>query len=248
MKKAFNSLILCMTVFALSSCEQEYTPQDVKLTLDYTFMESGSMTKATGEDMYDMFYEEYIKTKILTPATYNITFTNIETGAVANIKGIWRNKDAIRLTEGEYEVVGTSTPTHKKLKGEPSDTTYLTFSEKITITKDLSSLVLQAHYDSYLLMFDVDNVQKIYYEHYYDSSYANTHIEHSLYESNSLFTMFIKDLEYGDDSRAHRIYLTRKDGQQTTITLDKFQFEKGKYYYFNDITNSFDIPKMESGN
>jgi hypothetical protein len=232
----------------MSSCEQEYTPQEVALTLDYSFIESGSMTKTIGEEVYDNFYEEYIKNKILTPTTYSLTFTNVETGAVANMNGFWKNKDAIRLTEGEYEVVGTSVPTHNKLKGEPSDTTYLTFSEKITITKDLSSLVLQAQYDSYLLMFDVENIQEIYYEHYYDSSYANSCVEHNLYKSQSLFTMFVKDLKYGDDKRAHRIYLIRKDGQKITITLDKFPFEKGKYYYFNDMTNSFDIPKMESGN
>lgn len=32
------------------------------------------------------------------------------------------------------------------------------------------------------------------------------------------------------------------------LELDDIPFEKGKYYYFNDIDNSFNIPPMEEGN
>lgn len=52
------------------------------------------------------------------------------------------------------------------------------------------------------------------------------------------------------DSKNYDYYLvvTRNDGQKSNINLVDIPFEKGKYYYFNDMTNSFDIPKMESGN
>lgn len=250
MKKFLFTMLTVTSVVVFTACssdEEHYVPQDVEITLDYTFIESGAMTRATGADVYNEFYEKYIKTRQLTPTTYSLTFTNQETGATATINGRWDKKDAIRLTEGIYEVTGVSVPIHKKLKGEPSDTTYLSFNEIINITKDMSSIKLQAHYDAYLLMFDAENAKEIYYEHYYDSNYANTHIEHNLYNAGTILSMFIRDLEYGDDDRAHRIYLTRNDGQKTTITLGKFPFEKGKYYYFNDMTNSFDIPPMESG-
>lgn len=250
MKKFLSMMLIMTSLVCFLSCsnDEEYrATQEVDLTLDYTFVESGSMTKATGESVYNDFYEKYIKSKQLTPTTYSLTFTNKETGAITRINGRWDKKDAIRLTEGVYEVIGTSVPIYKILTGEPSDTAYLSFNETINITKDMSLLQLKANYDSFLLMFDAENVKEIYYEHYYDSNYANTHIKHNLYKAESTLSLFIRDLKYRGD-KSHYIYLTRNDGLKITITLDKFPFEKGKYYYFNDMTNSFDIPKMESGN
>ena len=40
----------------------------------------------------------------------------------------------------------------------------------------------------------------------------------------------------------------KRNDSSSSINLDNVPFEKGKYYYFNDILNSFDIPPMESGN
>lgn len=251
MKRLFSMmLIMASMMCAFSSCSEDeiYVPQDVAFTLDYTFAESGSMTRATGEDVYSSFYDKYIKTKQLTPTTYSLTFTNKETGAKAIVKGRWDKKDAIRLTEGAYEVTGTSVPLYKTKAGEPSDTVYLSFNETINITRDMSSLVLQAHYESYLLLFDAENIKDIYYEHDFNTSSSMvSSVVYRLYKTEFVRSMFIRDLKYIGD-KPHYIYLTRNDGHKTTITLDKFPFEKGKYYYFNDMTNSFDIPKMESGN
>ncbi len=250
MKKLLSMMLITASAVCFTACsndDEPYVPQEVEFTLDYTFIESGAMTRATGAEVYNDFYEKYIETRQLTPTTYSLTFTNQETGAVATINGRWDKKDGIRLTEGVYEVTGTSTPIHKTLKGEPSDTVYLSFNETINITKDMPELLLHAHYDSYLLMFDGENAQELYYEHYYDSGYANTPVKHNLYKAGAILSIFIQDLKYRGD-RAHYIYLTRNDGHKITITLDKFPFEKGKFYYFNDMTNLFDIPKMESGN
>ena len=252
MKKILSLMLIMTSLVCFVSCsndvEEIYIPQEVEFTLDYTFAESGSMTRATGEEVYSSFYDKYIKTKQLTPTTYSLTFTNKETGAKACINGRWDKKDAIRLTEGVYEVTGTSVPLYKTKAGEPSDTVYLSFNETINIKKDMSSLVLQAQYNSYLLLFDAENVKDIYYEHYFNTSSSMvSKVIYRLYKTESLRSMFIRDLKYVSD-KPHYIYITRNDGQETTITLDKFPFEKGKYYYFNDMTNSFDIPKMESGN
>ena len=188
---------------------------------------------------------KYIKTKKLTPTTYKLTFTNKQTGIVAEINGLWKSKDGIRLVEGEYEVSGTSYPIERTSGlNIPSDSVYLTFNETVNISKDAENLTLTAKYDSYLLMFDKTNYNSITYDVFNIAGAAK-----SLLETESLSTLFIRDLKYGITSTyGHYIYLTRSNGRESEILLNNIPFEKGKYYYFNDMTNSFDIPPMESGN
>ena len=242
--KKIGLILLSTAVFAISSCEKEYIPQDVEFSIDYTFADSGSMTRTMGSDVYTNFYDKYIKTRILTPKTFDLTFVNKKTGATAKVEGKWDSKDAIRLIEGEYEVSGVSYPQDKKRsEGYPSDSVYLTFNETIYLHKDSKSITLNAIYDSYLLMFDKENSSEIIFETY------NSGGAKPLYESDSIFTLFIKDLSFGSTGTyTHYIYVTRKNGSKSEIILDDIPFEKGKYYYFNDMNNSFDIPKMESGN
>lgn len=240
-------LVVASVVCVFSSCSEEeiYVPQEVAFTLDYTFAESGSMTRATGEEVYSSFYDKYIKTKQLTPTTYSLTFTNKETGATATIEGFWKNKDAIRLMEGEYEVTGSSAPRIKT--GSPSDTVYISFSETIHMTKDMTNLTLTAIYDSYLLLFDAQNISKCRFIHDTNNN-SQTYINKYLNNTGEVFNLFIKDFNYTTSTIRPFVELTRPDGMISKIYLNKFPFEKGKYYYFNDMTNSFDIPKMESGN
>ena len=246
MKKLFYIGLLALALYSCSKEEVDTTPKEVEVKLDYAFTESGSMTRA-GADVYNDFYIKYIKTKKLTPAKYKLTFTNKQTGKVAQIDGLWNSQDGIRLVEGEYEVTGTSYPNHPKNKirdeGYPSDTVYLAFNENVNILKDAKNLTLNAKYDSYLLIFDKANYNSVTYEAF------NTGGPKPLLESESLLTLFIKDLKYGTTSSYdHYIYLTRTNGQKSEILLNNIPFAKGKYYYFNDMTNSFDIPPMESGN
>ena len=243
MKKMFYIGLLALALCSCSKEEVDTTPKEVEVKLDYTFAESGSMTRA-GADMYGAFYDRYIKTKKLTPTTYKLTFTNKQTGTVAQINGLWNSQDGIRLVEGEYEVSGTSHPKEKRTSlGYPSDSVYLAFNETVNISKDATVLTLNAKYDSYLLMFDKANYSSVTYEVF------NTGGPKNLLESESLLTLFIKDLKHGTTSSYdHYIYLTRSNGQKSEILLNNIPFEKGKYYYFNDMTNSFDIPPMDSGN
>ncbi len=244
MKKVLTMMLIVTSLVCLSSCSSEeevYIPQEVDLTLSYSFAESGSMTKATGAEVYNDFYENYIKSKQLTPKNYSLTFKNKATGTVATINGLWGNKDGVRLVEGEYEVTGKSFPitTESTSIAECiSDSVYLSFNESVNITKDMTSLNLTAKYDSYLLMLDSENYSKVYYEL---GSYVK-----DLYKTNSLYYLFVERLSYGNNSNFLR--LIRKNGKKSVLVLEQFPFEKGKYYYFNDITNSFDIPPMESGN
>ena len=251
MKKILSMMLIMTSLVCFVSCsnddEEFYTPQEVDLTLDYTFIESGSMTRATGESVYNDFYEKYIKTKQLTPTTYSLTFTNNATGAKTIINnGIWKNKDVIRLMEGEYTVTGTSAPQpieSELLSHYSSDTVFVSFNETVNISKDMTNINLTAKYDSYLLLFDKDNCNEVYYQVYLNGRNNRKY----LYQTDKNNIIFIKNFPIinGNDNF---IWLIRNDNSQIKIELEKQPFEKGKYYYFNDMTNSFDIPKMESGN
>lgn len=252
MKKLLITMLTMTSVVIFTACsndDEPYAPQEVEITLDYTFIESGTMTRATGADVYNEFYEKYIKTRQLTPTTYSLTFTNKETGAVATINGEWNKKDGIRLPEGTYNVSGVSAPQLKYGKNIPSDTVYLSFDELVIIQKDMQELKLTANYDSYLLLFDATNNIKAKFYHY-SSNNSNVDINKDLYKAGDLLSIFIRDFNYGNSYQVNvpKIILTRVDAKECTITLDKIPFEKSKYYYFNDMTNSFDIPPMESGN
>ncbi len=216
-----------------------------RVSLNYTFAESGSLSRATGADVYNNFYEKYIKTKILTPKSYSLKFTHKETGATATINGLWENKDMVRLVEGEYYITGTSSPKPKGVSYQsmPSDTVFLSFNEDIVVTKDMTSLNLTAIYDSYLILFDNTNYSNINFYHS-----GNGTIDNPLFMTDEVFSLFIRDFNYKSADYIPQIKATRIDNKSIIINLNKFPFEKGKYYYFNDMTNSFDIPPMESGN
>lgn len=247
MKKLLSMMLIIASAGCFTACsndDEPYVPQEVEFTLDYTFIESGAMTRATGADVYNDFYEKYIETRQLTPTTYSLTFTNQETGAVATINGRWDKKDGIRLPEGTYNVIGASVPKEGDFK-EWSDSVYLTFNETISLKKDDARLTLTAIYDSFLLMLDAENTTNV-------SCKCTTGVTSSTKKGvpydDKLFWIFMQKTYY--DSKSHDFYLlvTRNDGQKSTIELVDIPFEKGKFYYFNDMTNSFDIPKMESGN
>lgn len=244
MKTIFFALMLVLaTCVGFLSCTEDDVveiPTEVTFKLDYSFVESGSMSRATNDEVYFSFYENYIKTKQLTPKSYSLTFTNKTTGAVATINGLWDNKDGIRLPEGEYEVTGISEPQNNPY---PSDTVYLSFKESVNIQKDMESLNLTAIYDSFLLMLDGNNYKKVSYNAY-DATMASGKII-PLSKMGSNYILFVESFY---NYKNHVLQLTRNDKQTSTIELKQIPFEKGKYYYFNDITNSFDIPPMESGN
>ena len=229
---------------AVIGCSKESSkgtiqPEEVTVSLDYSFVESGGLTK-TGSQVYDDFYENYIKTKVLTPKTFSLTFTNKETGAVASIRGDWDKKHSFKLLTGEYEVTGTSHPAASKCL----DSLYLCFNENITINSETQSINLTALHDSYMLMFDKSDKNSVSYS-YQTNAYPteSSSIEFSV-QDDTYYAFFNEFYGY---TSGNRIYI-RRDSGTSSITMDNIPFEKGKYYYFNDISNSFDIPPMESGN
>jgi hypothetical protein len=131
------------------------------------------------------------------------------------------------------------------------------FEEDITIKQDMSELVLNAIYDSYLLMFDKSNTKSVTLTGYYIRTGSNKSHSLQLPSNNNLYFAFINnDYFYYLDEKENCYYsydiksitINRNDGSPVDINLNNLNFDLGKYYYFNDMTNSFNIPTMESGN
>lgn len=241
MKKMLQAMLIIASIMFLSSCSyvKENAPQEVEFVLDYTFIESGSLTTKSGGEVYGDFYEKYVKTKVLTPKTFALTFTNKETGAVATIRGDWRKKHSLKLTTGEYNVTGTSHPT----KTDCLDSLFISFNESVTINNETSELLLNAKYDSYMVMFDASEKNSVQYVYGYSSGHS-TYSRVSLASIDNIYYAYYNTLWSGNDNN---LVVTRVSGS-SIIDMNDIPFEKGKYYYFNDISNSFDIPSMESGN
>lgn len=249
MKKFLFSIVATLIIVGCGNDKveeiiEQTSPKEVTVTFDYSFWESGSMTKSTGNELYTTFYNKYIKTKTLTPRSYALALKNLKTGESSHIKGYWDKKEGIKLMEGTYEVTGTSSPKYNtEIK---VDSVYLSFKENIVIDKNTSSINLSAQYNSYMLIFDTNNTKAIKYNYgTYDESegyYIN------LPKSDNIYYMFIEKLLNEGNPAANRITIHRNSGVKSTVYISKTPFENGKYYYFNDITNSFDIPPMEEGN
>lgn len=209
--------------------------KEVAFNLDYSFVESGNMTRSAGSDAYTEFYNKYVKTKILTPTTYDLTFTN-DAGVTAKFTGLWGDNNIIRLTEGEWTVTGTSKPITECI-----DTLCLSFNEKISVTKDMTKVTLTAKNESYLLLFNANYIQSVKYEGYINFS---TLIKDFSQKDNILYM-------YSESRNVETVKITAKNinGNTEVISYQKYNcpFEKGKYYYFENIDGDFDVPPMEEG-
>lgn len=182
-------LLVASAVIALTSCSSEESeitqaPHEVNVSLSYSLVESGSMTRNSGE-VYSDFYEKYIKTKQLAPKTFELTFTNKETGATAVIRGDWNKKHSFKLLTGIYEVTGISHPQANNC----IDSLYLCFNENVTITNETTGINLTANYDSYLLMFDKSDKKDI--KLIFSSSTGGSGTTYSLNNIDNLYYAFI---------------------------------------------------------
>lgn len=237
-----KTLLLCAFVAALVSCKKESPePQIVDFSVDYTFAESGTMKSSSAAEIYNNFYTTAIKNKQYTPKRYNLKFSNAEGKVVAIAEGRWGAKDLIRLPEGEYTVTGSSRPNVNNYY--PSDSVYIAFNEKISVTKDTKAINLTAKYDSFLLMFDAENTGSVIWRLSDKSGYQKEYME--IGKLGEVYYFFFKQLP---DGQNQMIVYKKEGGAQFDIALDNIPFEIGKYYYFNNATGSFDIPPMEPGN
>lgn len=240
MKKILFTIIITLAFIGCSEeSVVEQLSKEVEVSLDYSFVESGSMTRA-GSTAYTNFYNKYIKTKQLTPKNFELTFKNKETGATATVKGNWDKKHSFKLVTGEYEISGTSHPSAIYYMS-CLDSLYLSFKEDVTITNNTEGINLTAQYDSYMMMFDKSDKEKISYRY---TGGGSTSVEYTTLKNvDGIYYAFFCKLR----ANINDICITRNK-ETSIINLDKIPFEKGKYYYFNDTDNSFNIPPMKEGN
>lgn len=240
--KKFLFLLTVITAVGCSKNQPEIQPPvEVSVSLDYSFAEIGNMTKS-GNSVYSNFYDKYVATKILAPKTFELTFTNKETGATATMRGNWDKNHSIKLLAGEYEVSGISHPVYPSSR-TCIDSLYMAFNETLAINESTQSISLTAMYDCYLLLFDKGDKTKI--AHHVSQTSSSTSYDTNLQQLDNIYYAYMYPKTYYNNL----IYIYH-DGIETpsSIRLNDIPFEKGKYYYFNDLSNSFDIPPMSAGN
>ena len=227
------SLVL-VAIFVLSGCSK--IQPVVEVSFNYVLPESGSMTKATAAEVYDTFYENYIKTGDLLPNPYTLTITTKDGVEVAHISGEWKKNKPVMLSTGKYHVTGSS-------KGNVTYNDYyhrapLVFDEDIEINENTSSITLHAIYDCFLLLFDAEG--KTYFKWSADGTTADG-ISGDVNKAGDWYYIFAQGFKASGGVQWNY------GSQVNSISMANFNFQKGYYYYYNDLSGSFEIPKMQAG-
>lgn len=233
--------IVAILIALFAGCEKPSpAPEelsDVTLSLTYTLDTSvgADMTKATDADIFDMFYQK-MKTGELTAQSYSLTFTETTTGEVYVFNGRWGSNSMITIQTGKYHITGTSKADGQYIQEKAS----LIFDEEMEISSSSSSVVLKAAYDCFLLAFAKSDIKSM--ENYYFSGGRN-----QFYVLNNYFYVFVNDTMYHKSYKSEGyIKGTRTDDSTFMIYTGKANFEKGKYYIYNDVGGSFELPEMDT--
>ena len=231
--------IMALGLTACSNDEEgQLAKNEVKVCFIYTLDTSNgnSMTRATNnETVFNEFYEK-IKTGELVAPTYDLTLTEVNTGATYSFKGRWASHDLVTLRTGTYHVVGTSKAEGDNVQEKCS----FTFDEQIDISITSSTVTLHANYDCSLLIFNNAEIQSL---QNYNGESLSPFFTFSTYRY-----AFVNDQLYLDNKRSDAYIL----GQYTSnaefkVFTGSLDFEKGKYYVYNSVSNGFDVPPMDEG-
>ena len=230
--------LLLVPFVVLTSCTKTTVDpsQEVEVLFNYVLPESGSMTRATAAEVYDTFYEKFIKTGELLPTLYTLSFKTMDGKEVASISGNWKNNKPVTLSTGKYQVAGFS-------KGNVTANDYyhrapLVFDEVIEINENTSSITLHAAYDCFLLLFDAEG--KTYFKWSADGT-ASSGISGDVNKAGDWYYIFAQGFK-GTGS-VEWYY----GGKENRIWMSDYNFQKGYYYYYSDMAGSFEVPKMLPG-
>lgn len=239
MRKIFILLAVSMALF---SCSKENQPVEEKppisVGFDYTFAKEGNMVKSANDD-YTSFYNAMVVQKKVTPRNYEIQLIDKNTGMIYTHEGKWGDNNKIEILPSTYQVTGYSRPATKTV-----DTLSMVFNDEITIPANATSVTLAANYDSYLLLFDKESLSDVIYSSWDSSTAKGIDVNLKNYD-NKFFYMFVRTFPYPNQNTLKLVGL---ESSITTIDIQKNAFEKGKYYYFDALTNSFNLPPMTAGN
>ena len=189
----------------------------------------------TNADVFNEIYEK-IKTGDLVAPSFDLTLTEVNSGVVYTFKGKWNSHDLLTLRTGTYRVVGKSTAEGENIQEKCS----FTFDELIDISITSNVITLQAKYDCSLLIFNNENIQTL---QNFNGSALSSFFTFSTYKY-----AFVNNTLY-DVAKKNEAYILGKytDGAEFKIYTGNLNFEKGKYYVYNSISNGFDVPPMDDG-
>ena len=194
---------VCLSFLVLSSCEK-IDDKPTMHRLSFRFGTENSMyktTKSAASDVFDEFYAK-LSTGELVADTYNLTFTNVETGTAYSFSGKWENAE-VELQDATYKVTGKSTATGDKTQEKCS----VYFDETITVTKT-SDIVLNALYDCFLFVMTSDKL-------------AN--VDNCFRFNNKYWYAFVNGAFVQTLTGSH------KDGTKFSVNMNDYMFDKGKY-------------------
>ena len=84
-------------------------------------------TKSAASDVFDEFYAK-LSSGELVADSYNLTFTNVETGTAYSFSGNWKNAE-VELQDATYRVTGKSTATGEKTQENCNNTNRIFIAE-----------------------------------------------------------------------------------------------------------------------
>ena len=214
----------------MSSCEEQNPAENQATThkLAFSFDKGSSMykpTKGAASDVFDEFYAK-LTTGELVAETYTLTFTEVESGAAYSFSGSWEGA-TVELQAATYKVTGTSTAVGEKSQAKCS----IRFDETITVTNEMTDIVLNAYYDCYLFVMTSETL-------------AN--VDNCFLFNNKYWYAFVNGTFVQTLTGSH------KDGTKFSVEMNNYTFDKGKYYIYEDVSiNEYSVfyllPKMENG-
>jgi len=233
--------------FGVTSCSNEESDEvtekpapvdeEVQVYFVYTLDTSVGtpMTRTSGDEVFNQFYDK-IKTGELVPDDYSLTLTETTTGAKYVFKGKWSENNLVTIRTGKYKVEGSSTAS-----GYIQDKCSISINEEISITASSSAICLNASYECSLLVFTDTNIKNVYY---FDSDNGTGGYQRQFYSFSTYKYAFVIN-----DILQQKTYFGGTFTNESTfrIYVAGLQFEKGKYYVYNAVSNSFNLPKMVQG-
>jgi hypothetical protein len=233
---------------------------DVKISIDYGFPSTGNIT-AKGESPYLYFYNKYISSKVLTPKTYSINFTAINLHTAQTVSGQWGSKMLVSLAPDKYAIEGVSQPLKYPVCG---DTCYLKFHDTIDITQTSTNITLKAYYDCSLILLDTTDVKstRFFADTTKWSFYTSFHnaVKTTMMKTEDFYHAFyFEGAANGDGYDKTQLYLnviSRRtetipsptgpyvQNKSTTFILWLYEWEAGKYYYFENTDNGYTLTPM----
>ena len=209
--------------------------ESVSFKINFGFdYEGGSMLKSapsTAAEQYNQFYEKYIKTRILTPSTFHLSFAPIGGQKMFFTDGAWKDNNVLTLPVGRYVVTGES---KGSVTSHRPDTVDLVFQDTVNIDTNTQEITIKAEYGDYLLLFNDAEIATMSYDLKQDAF----SVKQMMPKKDNLYYFFwsvSNGILSGNWS---------SNNAEFRLGLDGYKFEVGNYYYFQAVNNTLDIPPM----